>query len=132
MSFSLLTSQDWDQSFSAGGFDVNGLFMGGSEVLHLIPHNPHWISGSQAMWTACVHGHKNIFLIGFDFQEYGKNELNNIYQDTPNYGPRHGDDVFVSWLEQWRNLQKMRPIVIFILYMITPLNQYKYAIRLMK
>ena len=77
--------------------------------LHLIPHNPHWISGSQAMWTACVHGHKNIFLIGFDFQEYGKNELNNIYQDTPNYGPRHGDDVFVSWLEQWRNLQKMRP-----------------------
>ena len=77
--------------------------------LHLIPNNPHWISGSQAMWTACVHGHKNIFLIGFDFQEYGKNELNNIYQDTPNYGPRHGDDVFVSWLEQWRNLQKMRP-----------------------
>ena len=25
--------------------------------LHLIPNNPHWISGSAAFWTACVHGH---------------------------------------------------------------------------
>ena len=32
--------------------------------LHLIPNNPHWISGNVAFWTACVHGHKNIYLIG--------------------------------------------------------------------
>ncbi len=35
---SLLISQEWEQSFSAGSFDVNGFFMGGSEVLHLVPH----------------------------------------------------------------------------------------------
>ena len=38
ITFSLLSSQDWEQSFSAGGFDLNGLFMGGSEVLHLVAH----------------------------------------------------------------------------------------------
>ena len=37
-------------------------------MLHLIPHNPHWISGNAAMWTACIHGHRNLYLIGFDFR----------------------------------------------------------------
>ena len=77
--------------------------------LHLTPNNPHWISGNQAFWTAAVHGHKNIYLIGFDFREYGKDQLNNIYQDTENYGPRHSDVIFEVWLTQFRQLQKMRP-----------------------
>ena len=58
-------------------------------MLHLIPNNPHWISGNTAFWTAGVHGHKNIYLLGFDFREYGKGQLNNIYQGSLNYGPRH-------------------------------------------
>jgi len=78
-------------------------------MLHLIPNNPHWISGSQAMWTACVHGHKNIYLIGFDFREYGENQLNNIYQDTENYGQRQSDSIFEGWLKQFRDHIKMRP-----------------------
>ena len=77
--------------------------------LHLTPNNPHWISGNQAFWTACVHGHKNIYLIGFDFQEFGKDQLNNIYQDTPCYGPRHSNTLFDGWLKQFRDLLKMRP-----------------------
>ena len=59
----------------APSLEVNREYSKG--MLHLIPNNPHWISGNQAFWTACVHGHKNIYLIGFDFREYGKNELNN-------------------------------------------------------
>ena len=78
-------------------------------MLHLIPNNPHWISGNAAFWTACVHGHKNIYLIGFDFREYGKGELNNIYQDTENYGERNGGDIFEQWLKQFRDHLKMRP-----------------------
>ncbi len=77
--------------------------------LHLTPNNPHWISGNQAFWTAAVHGHKNIYLIGFDFREYGKDQLNNIYQDTENYGKRHSDIIFEVWLTQFRQIQKMRP-----------------------
>ena len=54
--------------------------------LTLIPRNPHYTSGNQAIWTATVHGHKNIYLIGYDFREYGPGQLNNMYQDTENYG----------------------------------------------
>ena len=77
--------------------------------INLIPNNPYWVSGQQAMWTACVHGHKNIYLIGFDFQEYGQGKLNNIYQGTEFYGPRNSDTVFDAWLQQFRTLIKQRP-----------------------
>ena len=99
----------------APSLEVNRYPKGGPSYLQLIPNNPHWISGSQALWTACSHGHKNIFLIGFDFREYGKGELNNIYQDTEIYGPRHDDTIFEAWLRQYRNLQKMRPYCYFTL-----------------
>ena len=82
-------------------------------MIHLIPNNPHWISGNQAFWTAGVHEHKNIYLIGYDFREYGKGELNNIYQDTLCYGERNGDTVYDGWLKQFRDCIKMRPYVKF-------------------
>ena len=82
-------------------------------MIHLIPNNPHWISGNQTFWTAGVHGHKNIYLIGYDFREYGKGELNNIYQDTLCYGERNGDTVYDGWLKQFRDCIKMRPYVKF-------------------
>lgn len=82
-------------------------------MLHLIPNNPHWISGNQAFWTAGVHGHKNIYLIGYDFREYGKGQLNNIYQDTDYYGERNGDSIMDGWLKQFRDMIKMRPYVKF-------------------
>lgn len=89
--------------------EVNRYPKGGPSHLHLIPNNPHWISGSAAMWTATVHGHTDIYLIGFDFREYGKNMLNNIYQDSPIYGPRDSETIFEGWLGQFRSLQVMRP-----------------------
>ena len=64
------------------------------QMLHLIPNNPHWISGNAAFWTAGVHGHQNIYLVGFDFREYGKGELNNMYQGTNCYGERDDDKIF--------------------------------------
>ena len=80
-------------------------------MVNLIPNNPHWISGNVAFWIAGVHGHKNIYLIGYDFRQYGKNQLNNIYQDTECYGERHDDDIFDGWLKQFRDMLKMRPYV---------------------
>ena len=81
--------------------------------LHLIPRNSYSISGNQAIATACVHGHKNLYLIGFDFREYGKNTLNNIYENTKNYGDRNGDDIFEGWLKWFRDYLKKRPYVTF-------------------
>ena len=93
--------------------EVNRYPKGGPSHLHLIPNNPRWICGNQAFWTAGVHGHKNIYLIGYDFREYGKNKLNNIYQDTENYGERQADTVFDIWLKQFRDHLKMRPYINF-------------------
>ena len=95
--------------------EVNRYPKGGPSHLHLIPNNPHWICGNQAIWTAGVHGHKNIYLLGFDFREFGKDQLNNIYQDTENYGERHNDTVFSGWLKQFRDMLKLRPYVNYIM-----------------
>ena len=86
--------------------------------LHLIPNNHHWISGNAAFWTACVHGHKNIYLLGFDFRQYGAGEFNNIYQDTKNYGPRNDDHIFEGWLKQFRDHLKMRPYCHFTICLL--------------
>ena len=91
--------------------EVNRYPKGGPSHLHLIPNTPHWICGNMAIWTAGVHGHKNVYLLGYDFREFGKDQLNNIYQDTENYGPRHSDTVFAGWLKQFRDMLKMRPYV---------------------
>ena len=95
--------------------EVNRYPKGGPSHLHLIPNNPHWICGNQAIWTAGVHGHKNIYLLGYDFREFGKDQLNNIYQDTENYGERHSDTVFNGWLKQFRDMLKLRPYVNYIM-----------------
>jgi hypothetical protein len=88
----------------APGLEVNRL-----KGLNLIPNNPHYTSGNQAIWTATVHGHKKLYLIGFDFREFGKDQLNNIYQDSRNYGPRNSDTIFAEWLTQFRKMIKQRP-----------------------
>ena len=94
--------------------------------LHLIPNNPHWISGNAAFWTACVHGHKNIYLIGFDFRQYGDGKFNNIYQDTENYGPRNDDHIFEGWLKQFRDHLKMRPYCHFTIVHDDPPEYLNY------
>jgi len=99
----------------APSLEVNRYPKGGPSHLHLIPNNPHWICGSSAFWTAGVHGHKNIYLLGYDFREFGKDKFNNIYQDTENYGARHSDTVFDGWLKQFRDMLKMRPDVNYIM-----------------
>jgi len=100
--------------------EVNRYPKGGPSHLHLIPNNPYWICGNQAIWTAGVHGHKNVYLLGYDFREYGKDQLNNIYQDTVNYGERHNDTVFDGWLKQFRDMLKLRPYVNYIMVHDSP------------
>ena len=61
--FSFLPAQEWQQSFIAGNLDINGLFMGGSEVLHLVPHK-NKLFASIGYWE----DENNIW--------YGGNDLN--------------------------------------------------------
>ena len=94
--------------------------------LHLIPSNPRWISGNVAFWVASVHGHKNIYLIGYDFREYGPGQLNNIYQDTECYGERNQATIFEGWLKQFRDMIKMRPDVNFTVVHDNPPDYLNY------
>ena len=61
--FSFLSAQEWEQSFIAGNFDINGLFMGGSEVLNLVAHK-NKLFASIGYWE----DENNIW--------YGGNDLN--------------------------------------------------------
>ena len=61
--FSFLPAQEWQQSFIAGNLDINGLFMGGSEVLHLVPYK-NKLFASIGYWE----DENNIW--------YGGNDLN--------------------------------------------------------
>ena len=96
--------------------------------LVLIPKNPHYTSGNQAIWTSLIHGHKNLYLLGFDFAEFGKDKLNNIYQDTENYGPRHNDVIFEQWLTQFRKTVKQRPYCHFTIVHDSP-PEYLYHLQ---
>ena len=96
--FSFLSAQEWEQSFIAGNFDINGLFMGGSEVLNLVPHknklfasigywedeNNIWYGGNDLNlgWSQiiCLENGCN-FVVGFD---YDLNTINNAYKIAKN------------------------------------------------
>ena len=60
--FSFLSAQEWEQSFIAGNFDINGLFMGGSEVLNLVAHK-NKLFASIGYWE----DENNIWYGGNDF-----------------------------------------------------------------
>ena len=69
---------------------------------HLNFFNPHrgWSSGPTALWFACTQHHREIFILGFDYQgTHGK--FNNVYADTKNYKKSsEAATYFGNWLNQ--------------------------------
>lgn len=70
--------------------------------------NPHkgWSSGPTALWFAASQGHKEIFILGFDYQGLG-GRFNNVYADTYNY--KKSNDAatyFGNWLSQTEKVIK--------------------------
>ena len=110
MSKEIAESKIWEQGVVcyAPSLEVNR-----NKGLNLIPHNPHVTSGNQAIHTAIIHGHKQIYMLGYDFREYGRGQLNNIYQNSENYGERQSDTIFEAWLTSFRRQIKERPYVQF-------------------
>jgi hypothetical protein len=70
--------------------------------------SPHkgWSSGPTALWFAASQGHKEIYILGFDYQ--GLNgKFNNVYADTFNY--KKASDAatyFGNWLSQTEKVIK--------------------------
>ena len=65
-----------------------------------------WSSGPTALRMACDHGHKEIYILGFDYQghsvEKGDRKMfNNIFKDTRNYKRSKDDATFYgNWMNQ--------------------------------
>lgn len=70
--------------------------------------NPHkgWSSGPTALWFACTQGHKEVFILGFDYQGLD-GKFNNVYADTFNY-KKSADSAtyFGNWLSQTEKVIK--------------------------
>ena len=70
--------------------------------------SPHkgWSSGPTALWFACSQGHKEIYILGFDYQ--GLNgKFNNVYADTFNYKKSSDAATFHgNWLGQTEKVIK--------------------------
>lgn len=69
---------------------------------HINFFNPHkgWSSGPTALWFACNQGHKEIYILGFDY--LGNNgKFNNVYADTFNYKKSTDSATFFgNWMSQ--------------------------------
>lgn len=75
---------------------------------HINLFSPHkgWSSGPTALWFAASQGHKEIFILGFDYQGLG-GRFNNVYADTYNY--KKSNDAatyFGNWLSQTEKVIK--------------------------
>jgi hypothetical protein len=69
---------------------------------------PHkgWSSGPTALWHAATNGHREIYILGFDYQ--GLNgKFNNVYADTFNYKKSSDNATFHgNWLSQTEKVIK--------------------------
>ncbi len=69
------------------------------DINFFTPHKG-WSSGPTALWFAATNGHKEIYILGFDYQ--GLNgRFNNVYADTFNYKKSTDSATFFgNWLSQ--------------------------------
>jgi hypothetical protein len=69
---------------------------------------PHrgWSSGPTALWLACNQGHKDIYILGFDYMGL-QGRFNNVYADTFNYKKSTDAATFHgNWLTQTEKIIK--------------------------
>jgi hypothetical protein len=70
--------------------------------------SPHkgWSSGPTALWYAATQNHREIFILGFDFQGVD-GKFNNVYADTFNYKKSTDSATYHgNWLSQTEKVIK--------------------------
>ena len=80
-----------------------------------------WSSGPTALRMACDHGHKEIYILGFDYMGHTENDksngrkmFNNVFKDTRNYKRSKDDATFYgNWLNQTKKILQDYPKVTF-------------------
>ena len=60
-----------------------------------------WSSGPTALWLATHHGHKTLYILGFDYVGTQEGKLNNLYGSTRNYRKNTDPATYHgNWLRQ--------------------------------
>jgi hypothetical protein len=84
-----------------------------------------WSSGPTALRLACDQGHKEIYVLGFDYQGHQEGtkqarfRFNNVFKDTRNYKKSQDEATFYgNWMNQTKNILKDYPDVKF--YRVIP------------
>ena len=84
-----------------------------------------WSAGNTALYLACKSGAEEVYMLGFDGNEYSK-PLNNIYKGTKNYLPADSRGFnTINWKNQFRMLQRDFPKVKFFKRVGTTLTYEK-------
>lgn len=76
-----------------------------------------WSSGPTALWLAAQHGHRNIFILGFDYKGLGdqNSKFNNMFADTFNYKKSmDGATYYGNWLRQTKAVVQEHKDINFI------------------
>lgn len=95
-----------------------------SLVKNLNFFKPHrgWSSGPTALFFAAAKGHKNIYILGFDYEGI-QGLVNNVYADTQNYRSSSDKATFYgNWLHQTERVIKEFKHVNF--YRVIPDNGF--------
>ena len=72
-------------------------------------------SGPNAIGVACIDGHRNIYLLGFDMGPTENNRFNNIYADTEFYKTSAHPPTFAgNWVKQVKKIMEDHRLVRFI------------------
>ena len=76
-----------------------------SNINFFSPHKG-WSSGPTALWYAATQGHKEIYILGFDYQGIN-GKFNNVYADTFNYKKSADSATYHgNWLSQTEKVIK--------------------------
>jgi hypothetical protein len=60
-----------------------------------------WSSGPTALWLSTHHGHKTLYILGFDYVGTQEGKLNNLYGSTRNYRKNTDPATYHgNWLRQ--------------------------------
>ena len=73
-----------------------------------------WSAGNTALYLACKHGAKEVYMLGFDGSSYSE-PINNIYKGSKNYlsADSRGYNT-INWDNQFKLVQRDFPNVKFI------------------
>ena len=82
------------------------------EHFHLYPHFKPNNAGTLAAWLACADGHKEVYLLGFDFYETGKENI--YYKQRPCYDfAAEAEGCNAKWIKGLANLLNLYDDVSF-------------------